>query len=101
MIWTWINQMMPLDLQMQHTSLGFVPGMRPGNGIMYDACCLKADEVYALTAYLLYLNGIVKQDDALDANNLAKVQMPGRSHFAPPPYLDGSWKPGMRQAKAK
>ena len=29
MIWSYINQMMPLDLQMQHAKLGFVAGRRP------------------------------------------------------------------------
>ena len=68
MIWSYINQMMPLDLQMQHTKLGFIGGRRPAiGGILYEPCCLKPDEVYALTAYLLYRNGIVGEDEVMDA----------------------------------
>ena len=81
MVWSWINQMMPLDLQMQHGSLGFVGGRAPGNGILYDACCLKPDEVYALTAYLLYSNGIIREDEVMDAESLLKVQMPRRDRY--------------------
>ena len=101
MIWSWINQMMPLDLQMQHVKLGFISGLRGSGGILYEPCCLKPDEVYALTAYLLYRNGIVREDAVMDANSLPKVQMPRRDAFAAPPFLDAMWKPGMRQAKAR
>ena len=48
------------------------------------------DEVYAMTAYLLYLNGIVKEDDVIDDKNLPKVQMPNRNGFVPP-HLE--WNP--------
>jgi len=44
---------------------------------------LKPDEVYALSAYLLNLNGIVKADAVLDAHSLPKVQMPNRNGFRP------------------
>jgi len=39
---------------------------------------LSNNEVYALTAYLLYLNGLVDQDIALDKQTLPKVSMPGK-----------------------
>jgi cytochrome c len=39
---------------------------------------LSADEVYALTAFILYRNGIVKEDDVLDAKSLPKIRMPTR-----------------------
>jgi cytochrome c len=42
---------------------------------------LSADEVYALSAYLLYLNGLVPADAVMDAGSLAKVQMPNRDGF--------------------
>lgn len=44
---------------------------------------LSPDQVYALTAYLLYLNGIIKEDDVLDAKSLPKVRMPNRNGFVP------------------
>ncbi|MDR6582402.1 cytochrome c [Herbaspirillum frisingense] len=42
---------------------------------------LTADEVYAVTAYLLHLNGIVAADAVLDAVSLPKVRMPNRDGF--------------------
>jgi S-disulfanyl-L-cysteine oxidoreductase SoxD len=42
---------------------------------------LTADEVYAVSAYVLFLNGIVPQDTTLDADNLAKIKMPNRDGF--------------------
>jgi cytochrome c len=42
---------------------------------------LTADEVYAVSAYVLFLNGIVPQDTTLDADNLANVKMPNRDGF--------------------
>jgi cytochrome c len=42
---------------------------------------LKPDEVYAVTAYLLHLNGIVPADAVLDAQSLPKVRMPNRDGF--------------------
>jgi S-disulfanyl-L-cysteine oxidoreductase SoxD len=49
---------------------------------------LTPDEVYAVSAYLLFLNGIVPQDAALDRGTLAKIKMPNRDGFVsayPPP----------------
>jgi mono/diheme cytochrome c family protein len=60
-LWSYINRSQPLD--------------EPG--------ALTADQVYAVTAYLLYLNGIVKEDEVLDAASLPKIQMPNRDGFVP------------------
>jgi S-disulfanyl-L-cysteine oxidoreductase SoxD len=42
---------------------------------------LSPDEVYAVSAYVLFLNGIVPQDAALDADTLPKIKMPNRDGF--------------------
>ena len=42
---------------------------------------LSADEVYALSAYLLNRNGIVPVDAVLDATMLAQIRMPNRDGF--------------------
>lgn len=39
---------------------------------------LTADQVYAITAYLLHLNQLLPADAALDRESLPRVQMPGR-----------------------
>lgn len=45
---------------------------------------LKPDEVYALTAYLLYKNDILQENDVLDAQSILKVKMPNHDGFIPP-----------------
>ena len=67
-VWDYINRGMPLN--------------REGT--------LTADEVYALTAYLLYLNDVIPEDKVLAAQSLPQVEMPNRNAFAPLP----DWKPG-------
>jgi cytochrome c len=42
---------------------------------------LTADETYALTAYILKLNGIVGDNDVMNAESLPKVKMPNRDGF--------------------
>jgi len=42
---------------------------------------LTADELYAVSAYILNLNGIIGTDDVLDAQSLPKVRMPNRDGF--------------------
>jgi len=42
---------------------------------------LTNDEVYALTAYLLALNGIIDEKDEMTARTLARVRMPNRDGF--------------------
>jgi mono/diheme cytochrome c family protein len=44
---------------------------------------LTHDQVYALTALLLFRAGIIKEDDVMDAKSLPKVQMPNRYGFVP------------------
>lgn len=44
---------------------------------------LSPDEVYAVTAFLLYKNGIVQESDVMDAQSLPKVEMPNRANFVP------------------
>jgi len=68
-MWDYINRGMPLG--------------REGS--------LKADEVYALTAFLLYKNDVLKsEDEVMDAQSLAKIQMPTRDTYPGHP----EWKHG-------
>jgi cytochrome c len=39
-------------------------------------------EAYAVTAYLLHLNGIIGADEVMDATSLPKVKMPNRGGFS-------------------
>jgi mono/diheme cytochrome c family protein len=43
---------------------------------------LSDDEVYAVSAYILQLNGIIGEADAMDAQTLPQVQMPNRDGFS-------------------
>jgi cytochrome c len=47
----------------------------PSPGVLDD------DEVYAITAYLLYLNKIIDEDKNLDAESLPGIVMPNRDGF--------------------
>ena len=42
---------------------------------------LSDNEVYAVTAYLLHLNGIIGENDEMNAQTLPKVRMPNQSNF--------------------
>jgi S-disulfanyl-L-cysteine oxidoreductase SoxD len=42
---------------------------------------LTDEEVYAVTAYLLHLNGIIGEHDEMNAQTLPKVRMPNRDNF--------------------
>ena len=42
---------------------------------------LSDDEVYAVIAYLLNLNGIIGENDEMNAQTLPKVKMPNQSNF--------------------
>jgi S-disulfanyl-L-cysteine oxidoreductase SoxD len=46
-----------------------------------DPGSLSTDETYALTAYLLWINGIVEQDTVIDDSTLPKIAMPNRDGF--------------------
>ncbi|HEY2051988.1 MAG TPA: cytochrome c [Caulobacteraceae bacterium] len=45
---------------------------------------LTPDEVYAVTAYVLFLNHVVPKDAVMDARTLPKVRMPNRGGFTSP-----------------
>ena len=42
---------------------------------------LSKDDVYAVTAYILYLNDIVGENEPMNADTLAAVRMPNRDNF--------------------
>ena len=46
---------------------------------------LADNEVYALTAYLLYLNDLIPLDATIDRTSLPNVKMPARDRFVPDP----------------
>jgi S-disulfanyl-L-cysteine oxidoreductase SoxD len=71
-VWDFINRAMP--------------STKPGS--------LTPDEVYAVTAFVLFLNDIVKENDVLDATTLPKVRMPNRDNFV---AVEIDWKPGQRR----
>lgn len=49
---------------------------------------LSNDQVYAVTAYVLQLNGLVPDDATMDAKSLAAIRMPNRDGFVPDPRPD-------------
>ncbi len=49
---------------------------------------LTAEEVYALTAYILYKTEIIGESDVMDAQSLPKVKMPNRDGFKPARFED-------------
>lgn len=49
----------------------------------YNSKSLSNDELYAVTAYILYLNGIIGEDETMNAETLPKVRMPNRAGFFP------------------
>jgi len=57
---------------------------------------LTADQIYAVCAYLLYLNQIVAAEAVLDAETLPKVQMPNRNGFTSPDPRPDVPRPGSR-----
>src|SRR4029077_14029923 len=61
-VWDFINRGMPLGLE----------------------GTLKPDEVYSLTAYLLFLNQVIPEDQVLDKQSLPKVRMPIGDEFGKP-----------------
>jgi len=71
-LWDYINRAMPFDQ----------PGL------------LKPSEVYAAVAYVLNLNGIIREDQVIDAVSLPKIVMPNRNGFIPDP------RPKTRSRKA-
>ncbi len=54
---------------------------------------LTDQEVYALTAYLLWRNELIGKDDVMDATSLTAVRMPSRDRFVPDDRTGG---PGFK-----
>jgi len=65
-LWDYLRRAMPFD--------------HPGT--------LTTDQVYATTAFVLFLNGIVGEDDVLDEMTLPRVKMPNRDGFVGDPRPD-------------
>jgi mono/diheme cytochrome c family protein len=65
-LWSYIRRAQPFD--------------EPGS--------LTADQAYAVTAYLLHLNGIIGEQDVMDTKTLPLVKMPNRDGFVPDPRPD-------------
>jgi mono/diheme cytochrome c family protein len=65
-LWDYINRAMPFD----HPST------------------LTPAEVYSAAAYVLFLNGIVGDQDVLNQTTLPKIQMPNRNGFVADPRPD-------------
>ena len=51
---------------------------------------LKPDEGYALTAFLLYKNGVIPEDQVLDAQSLPQIKMPNRDGYVLPEWKHGA-----------
>jgi S-disulfanyl-L-cysteine oxidoreductase SoxD len=66
-LWDYINRAMPFDQ----------PGL------------LKPSEVYAAVAYILNINGIIREGQVIDATSLPKIVMPNREGFIPDPRPKG------------
>ena len=49
---------------------------------------LTPNEVYSLTAFILFKSNIIKAEDVLDQDTLPKVQMPNRNGFVPAKFAD-------------
>jgi len=65
-LWSYIRRAQPFD--------------EPGS--------LTPDQVYAVTAYLLHLNGIIGEQEVMDATTLPLVKMPNRDGFVLDPRPD-------------
>jgi len=70
-IWDYVRRGMPFD--------------KPGT--------LSPDEVYQVTAFLLYRNGIIGQNEVMTRETLPKVRMPNRDGFIPDGRPDVGNKP--------
>ncbi len=53
-----------------------------------DAQSLSDDEVYAVTAYILYLNDLIADDTELGPDTLGTIDLPSRDLFDPDPRPD-------------
>ena len=52
---------------------------------------LTPDQVYAVTAFILYRQGIIKEDAVMDRETLPKVVMPNRNGWLPPADVRWVW----------
>jgi hypothetical protein len=57
---------------------------------------MTPDEVYATTAYVLFLNGIVGEHDVLNETTLPQITMPNRDGFTSDPRPDVGASPKKR-----
>jgi len=62
---------------------------------------LTNNQVYAVSAYILHLNGIIGAGDAMNAATLARVEMPNRNGFVPDPRPDTPKKASSPKGAAK
>jgi cytochrome c len=53
-----------------------------------NAQSLADDEVYAITAYVLHLSDVLKDDAVLDRDSLLKIKLPNAANFIPDPRPD-------------
>jgi hypothetical protein len=62
---------------------------------------LSADQVYSLSAFVLYLNGIVGETQELNQKTLPQVKMPNRDGFIPDarPDVKNNVKTGAKKTK--
>ncbi len=60
---------------------------------------LEDDEVYAVTAYVLYLNDLVEDDFVLSKENFTSVELPNKPNFVPDPRPDVRNKRCMKNCK--
>jgi cytochrome c len=56
---------------------------------MHQERTLSVDEAYALSAFLLYKNGIIGENDVMNESTLPEVVMPNREEWSPPPETSG------------
>jgi S-disulfanyl-L-cysteine oxidoreductase SoxD len=42
---------------------------------------LSDEDVYSVTAFILYCNGLIKEKESIDANSLPRLAMPGRDNL--------------------
>ena len=71
-VWDFINRAMP--------------STKPGT--------LTPNEVYAATAFVLYLNDVITENDIVDATTLPKIRMPNRDNFV---AVEIDLRPGQRR----
>ncbi|MFT5134913.1 MAG: cytochrome c5 [Gammaproteobacteria bacterium] len=62
---------------------------------------MSDNEVYAVVAYVLYLNDIVEDDFELTQSNLASIELPNRANFVPDPRPDVQNTRCMHKCKDK